>query len=99
MCEIMTVITAVAFTMAYIIAAKKNRPAKSFFTATLMFWGAALMWLVDCITSALSGEGFFDLSREDSILGLLIVGAGLLVWGILYIIEKSKTQLPSPKQS
>lgn len=54
---------------------------------TLMYWGAALMWTVDGIFCVAEGEGFFDMSLNDAMLGILIVLCGLLVW-ILSILVK-----------
>ena len=43
MCEIMTIVAAIAFTVFYFIGKRRGQPSKAAFTATLMFWGAALM--------------------------------------------------------
>ncbi len=77
MCEIMTIIAAVVFTAVFLVQKKSGKSDKSVFLGMLMFWGAALMWLVDCIFSAAGGEGFFDISGEDTFLGLIILVAGL----------------------
>ena len=84
MCEIMTIAAAIAFTALYFL--EKKSPAV--FTTMLMFWGAALMWSVDCVFNAADGEGLFDISREDTILGFIILAAGLLVFGALSLKER-----------
>ena len=79
MCEIMTIVAALAFTALYFC----GRRSKAVFTTMLMFWGAALMWSVDCVGNAMEGEAFFDISREDTVLGVIILAAGLVVFGAL----------------
>lgn len=90
MCEIITIVTALAFTALYFIQKNKGTAKKSVFTAMLMFWGAAVMWAVDGIASAAGGETFFDISMEDTILGAIILASGLFIFAILSLIEKRK---------
>ena len=92
MCEIMTIVAALAFTALYYVGKKKGRPSKAVFTTMLMFWGAALMWSVDCIANKLDGEELFDISREDTVLGFIILGAGLLVFGALSLFGRRQVQ-------
>lgn len=47
---------------------------------TLMYWGAALMWIVDGIFCVAKGEAFFKLSFHDAELGVIIVICGLATW-------------------
>lgn len=86
MCEIMTIVAALAFTALYFC----GRRSKAVFTTMLMFWGAALMWSVDCVANKLDGEALFDISKEDTVLGFIILGAGLLVFAILSMTTKAK---------
>ena len=88
MCEIMTIVAALAFTALYFTGKSKGWPTKALFTTMLMFWGAALMWAVDCVAEKMDGEPLFDLSREDTILGVIILGAGLLVYAAFAIKER-----------
>ena len=88
MCELMTICAAVAFTVAHFALAGRGRRSPAVFTAMLMFWGAALMWSVDCVFNAVDGEGLFDISREDTILGFIILAAGLLAFGALSLKER-----------
>ena len=90
MCEIITILTAGAFTALYFIQKKNGAVNKSVFTAMLMFWGAALMWAVDGIASVAGGEAFFDISMEDTILGAIILASGLAIFGVCALIEKRK---------
>lgn len=83
MCELMTIAAALLFTVVYFV---DNR-SKAAFTAMLMFWGAALMWAVDCVANRMEGEPLFDISREDTVLGVIILAAGLLVYGALAVRE------------
>ena len=92
MCEIMTIVAALAFTAIYFIGKRKGNPNKAVFTTMLMFWGAALMWGVDCVAEKMAGEALFDISREDTILGFIILGAGLLVFGALSLIGRRQPQ-------
>ena len=84
MCELMTIAAALVFTAVY-FAGKRSKAA---FTAMLMFWGAALMWAVDCVAEFMDGEPLFDLSREDVLLGVIILAAGLLVYGAMAVRER-----------
>ena len=84
MCEIMTIVAALAFTAIYFFV--KRSPAV--FTTMLMFWGAALMWAVDCVAEKLDGEPLLDISREDTVLGFIILGAGLLAYAAFTVKER-----------
>ncbi len=90
MCLIMTIIAALVFSLAFLKNQKKGKEVKSLFTTMLMFWAAALMWSMDGIASVLGGEGFFDLSLEDGILGFIIIASGLLIFGFLSLLQKKK---------
>ena len=93
MCELMTIAAAVAFTAWYFAAKRRGKSAGAVFTVMLMFWGAALMWSVDGIASLLEGEPFFDISREDTVLGAIIVVCGLAVFALLAAMEKRGAKL------
>ena len=81
MCELMTIAAAVVFTAVY-FRFREGAVAKSLFNTMMMFWGAALMWSVDCVVSLLEGEGLFDLSREDAILGGIVLASGALFFAV-----------------
>ena len=83
MCLIITIITAAVLTVVWFILRLNGKNVKSLFTTMLAFWAAALMWSVDGVASVIGGEPFFDISMEDTILGLIIVGCGAVFFGIL----------------
>lgn len=62
-----------------------------------MYWGAALMWLVDAVVAYLElGAAYFtpDLADmvNDTFLGLSVVAVGLVVWlGILLVKDPKGT--------
>lgn len=90
MCLIITACTAAAFTVAFFMNKKNGRDNKSVFMAMLMFWAASLMWSMDGVASVLEGEGFFDISLEDTILGVIILASGLIVFMIHSVWNKAK---------
>ena len=90
MCLIITACTAAAFTLAFFMKKKSGGDYKSVFMAMLMFWAASLMWSMDGVASVLEGEGFFDLSIEDTILGTIIAFSGLLVFIVHSLWQKRK---------
>ena len=85
MCELMTIAAALVFTAVYFLGKKRSGAV---FATMMMFWGAALMWAVDCVAEKLDGEALFDISREDAVLGVIILAAGLLVYGVLAVRER-----------
>ena len=92
MCEIMTIVAALVFTALYFVGKRKGNPSRAVFTTMLMFWGAALMWSVDCVANKMDGEELFDISREDTVLGFIILGSGLLVFAVLGLIGRRQPQ-------
>ena len=84
MCELMTIGAAVFFTVLYF----KVLRTSAVFTTMLMFWGAALMWSVDCVHSAMEGEGLFDFSVEDMYPGFIVLAFGLALFGVLLFAER-----------
>ena len=92
MCEIMTIVAALAFTAIYFAGRRAGKASPAAFTTMLMFWGAALMWSVDCVANRLEGEPLFDISREDTKLGFIILGAGLLVYAALALFGRRAAQ-------
>ena len=84
MCELMTIAAAIVFTVLYF----KVLRTPAVFTTMLMFWGAALMWSVDCVHSVLEGDDLFDLSVEDMYLGFIILAFGLALFGVLLFVER-----------
>jgi hypothetical protein len=48
------------------------------------------MWSVDGVASVLDGEPFFDINREDTVLGAIIILCGLAVFAVLAVFEKRR---------
>lgn len=90
MCEIMTICAAIVFSAIFIVQKSKGKFSKPIFATMLMFWGASLMWAVDGIACVVEGEPFFDISMEDTILGFIILGSGLALFALMFVINKAK---------
>ena len=86
MCELMTIAAALVFTVLY-FRYRDGKFARSLFNTMMMFWGAALMWSVDCVHAYLEEGELFDLSRDDALLGALILAAGLALFAALRVRE------------
>ena len=84
MCELMTIVAAAVFTFIYFRVLRTS----AVFTTMLMFWGAALMWSVDCVANAMDGEPLLDLSASDTVLGLIVLGFGLAVFAVLSFLPR-----------
>ncbi len=88
MCLILTTFAAIISTIVWY--AKAPDFTYRIGTLALMYWGAALMWLGDAIFSVAGGEGFFDLSLDDTLLGIVIVMIGLIGWLVLLLANDPK---------
>ncbi len=84
----MSALAAAAFFVLSAVQKKRGASSKSELTAGVMFAAATLMWCVDGVASVLGGEPFFDVSRGDFILGLIVVAAGCAVYGLLVLRRK-----------
>jgi len=87
MCELITIAAAILFTALFAAAKRRGAPSRALGTTALAFWGAALMWSVDCVHSLMEGEGLLDLSADDAKLGALIFAAGLALFAVLRLRE------------
>lgn len=85
MCLILTTIAAIICSALYFF--KFSDKKYMLHTLALMYWGAALMWSVDGFFALSAGEPFFDLSLNDTMLGLLIVICGIVAWGIMFFVK------------
>ena len=90
MCELMTIAAAAAFTAWHFAARRRGKCSNAVFTTMLMFWGAALMWSVDCVANALDGDPLLDISRKDLVLGLIVWAAGIAAFGVLSLIDRRR---------
>ena len=93
----MTLLIAVFAAIACTVIWYKNAPGDALRLSTLcfMYWGAALMWLVDAVLEyAALGAAYFtpDPAKmlNEAFLGLAAVALGLTVWlGLLLIKDPS----------
>lgn len=88
MCELMAIAAAVAFTAVHFRSRRGGKLRSASFTTALMFWGAAIMWGVDCVANAMEGEALLDVSVGDSVLGAIVVVAGLAVFALLMLLGR-----------
>lgn len=44
-----------------------------------MFSSATIMWIVDCAFAKLNGEDFFDISYDDTLLGITVVFLAIIL--------------------
>ena len=89
MCLILTTIAAIVCSLLYKV--NKFSTAK---VLAFMYSCAAIMWTVDCSFAKLKGEDFFDLSFEDFVLGLIVVGFAIFA---VTIVKLAKQALKSIK--
>ncbi|MDR3086838.1 MAG: hypothetical protein LBU45_02645 [Azoarcus sp.] len=80
MCLLMTLAAALAASLAWY---RKRRNGMKLETLSLMYWGAALMWMVDGFFRLAEGEPFLKITLDDALLGLLVVVSGLVAWIVL----------------
>ncbi len=71
-----------------------NETARKLKISTLcfMYWGAALMWLVDAVAVYFeSSAELFSPSAEamlhDSFLGLSVIALGLVIWLVIVLVK------------
>lgn len=76
MCLILSVLATLAYLKLFFFQSRRKLDSKSAKTTFLMFLGASLMWSVDGFAAVMNGESFLDLSKEDFILGLIVVCIG-----------------------
>lgn len=75
MCLLITLLAAVIATVAWYRLGLHGRPRAG--RLCLLYWGAALMWLVDGCFRLAEGEAFLELSMHDALLGMTVVVLGL----------------------
>lgn len=89
---ILTAAAAVAATIVWYVKLPDNRYRLG--VLSLMYWGATLMWTVDHVIAYLQEGGpVFDLSPGASLLGIIVVLAGLIIWLIALLATDPKKVL------
>lgn len=88
MCLIITAFAAVITTAVWYFKAHDRKIRLG--ALALMYWGAALMWLVDGFFAVAGGEAFLDLNADDALLGLVIVLCGLIAWVVMLLCSDPK---------
>ena len=91
MCLMLTVFAALISTVAWYLTV--GRIDLHLGALSLMYWGAALMWVVDGVAAVLEGEFFLDLSAHDALLGLLVVLCGLVAWVVILLVKDPRKVL------
>jgi len=89
MCLLMTLVAALAASLAWY--PRRRNSGTKLETLCLMYWGAALMWLVDGFFRLAEDEPFLELTLDDALLGLLVVASGLIAWFVLRCRSGSET--------
>ena len=82
MCLLLTLVAAVVASLVWYRRDRKGRVQLE--TLCLMYWGAALMWMVDGFFNLAEGEPFLELTADDASLGLLVVASGLIVYFLMF---------------
>lgn len=90
MCELMTIAAALVFSALFFAAKRRGDRTGALGKTALVFWGAALMWSVDCVHSLMEGEGLLDLSAGDARLGAIVVAAGIAIYFFLAVAERRR---------
>ena len=95
MCLLIAVAAAIVFSVLFFVSKKDEGGAenpktsrlrkftKPLFTTALAFWAAAIMWSVDGIANVLGGEPFLEISKEDSVLGVIVALCGAALFAVL----------------
>jgi hypothetical protein len=83
---ILTALAAIITSALWYINAPNDKYKLGFLS--LMYWGAAIMWLVDhVIAYAQEGDDFFEISADATGLGFSVLIAGLLIWLIVLLVS------------
>ena len=61
---------------------------------SFLYWGAAIMWLVDHVIAYVQDGGeFFEISSDATGLGLSVLVAALVLWLIVLLVSDPKRVL------
>ncbi len=81
MCLVITALMALATLWFWKARDQENRLHSR--TIFLCFGAAALMWVVDRFFAISEGEPFFEMTKDDALLGLTVTAFALGLWGLL----------------
>jgi hypothetical protein len=94
MCLLMTLAAALVASLVWYGKRRSNSESgMKLETLSLMYWGAALMWMVDGFFNLAEGEPFLELSLDDTLLGLLVVFSGLVVYVVSLALNRRSPSL------
>ena len=98
MCLILTALAAIVSTVIWYCSATARAVKVS--VLCWLFWGAAIMWLVDLVFEyAEEGAAVFEPSVSDvlneSLLGLAVITLALVIWTVVYLVSDPKGVLRS----
>ena len=86
---IFTAIAAIISTILWYVNLPQDKYSLGFLS--LVYWGATLMWIVDHVIAYLQDGGpVLDVSAGASVLGLLVIIAGILIWLVYLLIKGTK---------
>ncbi|MDR2452421.1 MAG: hypothetical protein LBE85_11800 [Candidatus Accumulibacter sp.] len=76
MCLLITLAAAMAASLVWYCNRRKGGATLEILS--LMYWGAAMMWMVDGFFRLAEGEPFLEITLDDTLLGLLVAVSGLI---------------------
>lgn len=89
---LLTTLAAIIATALWYVNAPGDRYKLSILS--FIYWGAALMWLVDhVIAYAQEGGEFFEVNADATGLGFSVILFGLVVWLIVLLVSDPKRVL------
>ncbi|MCH5323530.1 MAG: hypothetical protein J1E31_08195 [Helicobacter sp.] len=89
MCLFITLFAAILATLAWYFINSNCKLG----TLSLIYWGAGIMWIVDCSFAYFSQEPFWDISVDDALLGGVVVWCGLVLWFLLLVYKNPQKLL------
>jgi hypothetical protein len=89
---LLTALAAIIATALWYASAPRDKYKLSLLS--FIYWGAALMWLVDhVIAYAQEGGEFFEINADATGLGFSVLLLGLLVWLVVLLVSDPKRVL------
>ena len=66
-----------------------KKPGKLHLSVLFMaILGADLMWFVDCISSVMEGEKFYEFTSDNMLLGAVVLVGAVVYWGAYLLVRK-----------